>query len=67
MVSERREQKLTDVTEELKRLLEIGRLLASVLTPEEIQSLRILLEQKETGREVLRSPADVEIGNTSGT
>ena len=67
MVAERSEQKPTDVTEELNRLLEIGRLLASVLTPEEIQNLRILLEQPETGQELLRSPSDVEIGNTSGT
>ena len=67
MVSERSEQKPSEVTEELNRLLEIGRLLASVLTPEEIQNLRILLEQPETGREALRLPSDLEVGNTSGT
>jgi hypothetical protein len=67
MVPEYSEQKPTDVTEELNRLLEIGRLLASVLTPEEIQSLRILLEQIEEGKEPLPLSRKVEIGNTSVT
>ena len=44
--------------EEVNRVLEIGRLLLSVLTPEELKQLEQLLNTQ---------PSDPAIGNTGGT
>lgn len=44
--------------EDVKRVLEIGHLLISVLTPEEIKELKLLIEQNTT-----QTP-QVKIGNT---
>lgn len=58
----------TDVAEELNRLLEIGRLLSSVLTPQEIENLRILIANGNlTEGQSIASSVDLEIGNTSVT
>ena len=54
----------TDVAEDLQRLLEIGKLLASVLTESEKASLQLLMEDNSS------NPLDsfkVESGNTSVT
>jgi hypothetical protein len=51
-----------DPAEELNRLLEIGRLLAAVLTPEEVENLRILLNHPGIPVEF-----PVKTGNTSVT
>jgi hypothetical protein len=48
--------------EELNRLLEIGRLLSTVLTPEEVENLRILLNHPGIPVEF-----PVKTGNTSVT
>jgi hypothetical protein len=67
MDREWRVQSPTEVTEELNRLVEIGKLLFSVLTPEEIKSLRIFIEQNEIREKLMVLPPDVELGNTSVT
>jgi hypothetical protein len=57
-----------DVSDGLKRLLEIGEILASVLTPEETESLRILLSQIQSGEasySFLQN--NLKIGNTGVT
>jgi hypothetical protein len=56
-----------EAAEELNRLLDVGKLLFSVLTPEEIESLRILGEQDEVSEKRMPLPSDVELGNTSVT
>lgn len=68
MSVERVDQKYTQYTEELDRLLEIGKILASVLTPEELSSLSGFLEQIEfdEGGSLLPSVV-MKIGNTSVT
>ena len=54
----------TDVAEDLQRLLEIGQLLASVLTESEKVSLRLLMEENSSNQlEIFK----VETGNTSVT
>lgn len=67
MDREWRVQSPTEVTEELNRLVEIGKLLFSVLSPEEIMSLRIFIEQNEIREKLMVLPPDVELGNTSVT
>ena len=68
MESESISQKLTDSAVELSRLLEIGTILASVLTPEEIENLRILMlnhqPEKVKGSSI---KMDLIIGNSSVT
>jgi hypothetical protein len=54
----------TDEAEDLQRLLEIGRLLASVLTESEKASLRLLMEENSSN---LIDLFKVETGNTSVT
>lgn len=49
-------------SEELNRLLEIGRLLSTVLTPEEVENIRILLNHPGIPVEF-----PVKTGNTSVT
>jgi hypothetical protein len=53
-----------DGEEELNRLLEIGKLLASVLTESEMASLRLLMECADPSHEDF---IKVELGNTSVT
>jgi hypothetical protein len=58
------DQSNRDAAEELNRLLEMGKLLASVLTETEMASLRLLMESSDPQQ------ADfikVELGNTSVT
>lgn len=43
MEPEPKDQELADPAIELKRLLEIGSLLASTLTPEEVENLRLFM------------------------
>jgi len=68
MESESISQKLTDPAVELARLLEIGAILASVLTPEEVENLRVLManhpRKKDSGGSI---KVDVTIGNSSVT
>ena len=52
----------SDPAEELNRLLEIGRLLSTVLTPEEVENLRFLLNHPGIPVEF-----PVKTGNTSVT
>ena len=54
----------TDSAEDLQRLLEIGKLLASVLTESEKASLRLLMEENSSNPLEF---IDVETGNTSVT
>jgi hypothetical protein len=57
-------QSNTDAAEDLQRLLEIGQLLASVLTESEKVSLRLLMEENSSNPiEIFK----VETGNTSVT
>lgn len=68
MESESKSHKLTDPAVELSRLLEIGTILASVLTPEEIENLRVLMlnhqQKKDSGGSI---KMDLKIGNNSVT
>lgn len=68
MESESKSQKSTDPAVELSRLLEIGTILASVLTPEEIENLRVLMlnhqPEKDKGSSI---KMDLKIGNNSVT
>ena len=58
----------TDTAEELNRLLEIARILSTVLTPEEVETLRLLLGRKGSGEATpLPITSEMEIGNTSVT
>ena len=52
--------------EEVNRLLEIGRLLFSVLTPEEIESFHYLLNNQKTFQ-ASGCNRETEIGNTGVT
>ena len=60
--------KTADPVVELNRLLEIGTLLASVLTLEEVQNLNILMSNHKEGKNQV-DPFNVvyEIGNSSVT
>jgi hypothetical protein len=68
MEFEQESLKSADPAVELSRLLEIGAILASVLTPEEIENLRILMSnqqrEKDSGGSI---KVDMTIGNSSVT
>jgi hypothetical protein len=68
MELEQESPKSADPAVELSRLLEIGAILASVLTPEEIENLRVLManhqQNKDSGGSINVS---LEIGNNSVT
>ena len=66
MDQDRRTEGPIEVADDLNRLLEVGKLLFSVLPPEEIESLQILFSQKDIKGEMVL-PYDVELGNTSVT
>lgn len=68
MEFEPKSQKSTDPAVELSRLLEIGTILASVLTPEEIENLRVLMLNHQSEKDKVRSiKMDLKIGNNSVT
>lgn len=68
MEFESKSQKSADSAGELSRLLEIGAILASVLTPEEIENLRVLManhqQKKDSGGSI---KMDVAISNSNVT
>ena len=68
MEFESKSQKSADPAVELSRLLEIGTILASVLTPEEIENMRVMLashqQKKASGGSI---KVDLKIGNNSVT
>lgn len=60
----------TVTIEEVNRVLEVGRLLLSVLTPEELEQLQQLLNNQSIDslfNTTTASTADAEIGNTGVT
>jgi hypothetical protein len=58
----------TESAEGLARLLEIGRLLSSVLSPEEVENLHMLLRRRGSCDVTFFSlTSEMEIGNTSVT
>lgn len=66
MSSEQIQSSTSELTEELSRILEIGRLLSTVLTVEGIENLRGHFMNKESpGCLYVSFPLDLELGNTS--
>lgn len=68
MVEHRVEQDIQEVSvtvEDVQRVLELGRILLSVLTPEEIEQLQILLNVEiPEGEKVTLVSLDVETGSS---
>jgi hypothetical protein len=68
MSSDLPDQDSSEVKVELDRLLEVGRLLASVLTPEEIATVQMFMGVSSNKNDKdSKHPSIVEIGNSSVT
>ncbi len=65
IANEQRSQEVPVTLEDIKRVLEVGRLLLSVLTPEELEELRAFNALRSSSSISPEQPS--EIGNTSVT